>query len=360
MLPTQRTRWLAVAALLALGGSVSAGTIDLIMTIDGQQEVPLVDTLASGSGTATLDTGTNLLSWDITYQDLSGPAIAAHFHGAAANCGEAGVQVTILPGGGPPAGVIVGSDTLGAGQVADLLAGLWYVNIHTSNHPGGEIRGRVAPLPLDDPLPDIPLGNVHIQLTTLADGLVAPNWGTTAPGDDRLFVTDQPGVLWAIDTMTGDKSVFLDVSAQLVELGIFGPGSFDERGLLGVAFHPEPGRGTRASPSAVSTSSASAWAPKGTKVFTPRNLPSANLVFGVPGSLRAGSSARASTTSASPEAARSRQAEALSPSQPASTRTARTRSRKGPGNATRPISDNTAAKASAPMPPSSSSRSSPG
>ncbi|MHC4430032.1 MAG: PQQ-dependent sugar dehydrogenase, partial [Planctomycetota bacterium] len=236
---THATPVWALAAAFALGAQVPAGTIDFILTIDGQQEVPPLDVAASGVGTATLDTGSNLFSWDITYQDLSGPATTAHFHGPAPNCETAGVEITILPAGGPPAGDIVGSDTLSAGQVADLLAGLWYVNIHTALHPGGEIRGRVAPPPLDDPLPDIPLSKVHVQLTTVAEGLVAPNWGTSAPGDDRLFVTDQPGTLWAIRTMTGKKSVFLDVSSRLVSLGIFGEGTFDERGLLGVAFHPD-------------------------------------------------------------------------------------------------------------------------
>jgi glucose/arabinose dehydrogenase len=84
------------------------------------------------------------------------------------------------------------------------------------------------------------IGGVPIKLETVADGLTAPNWGTFAPGDDeRLFVTDQNGILWAIDLDTGNKSVFLDVSGRLVALGIGGPGTFDERGLLGVAFHPD-------------------------------------------------------------------------------------------------------------------------
>ena len=42
-----------------------------------------------------------------------------------------------------------------------------------------------------------------------------------------------------IDLAGGAKSVFLDVSTRLVALGIDGPGSFDERGLLGFAFDPE-------------------------------------------------------------------------------------------------------------------------
>ncbi len=79
-----------------------------------------------------------------------------------------------------------------------------------------------------------------INLEPVATGLIAPNWGAVAPGDtDRLFVTDQDGTLWAIDLTTGAKAVFLDVSDRIVELGIRGPGTFDERGLLGVAFHPD-------------------------------------------------------------------------------------------------------------------------
>jgi glucose/arabinose dehydrogenase len=170
------------------------------------------------------------------FSGLEGSETAAHFHGPAPQCENAGVQITV-PLGSPK----VGSATLTAQQMADLLAGLWYLNVHTDLHPGGEIRGQVMPAPLTIPIPEpISAGDIHIQLETVAAGLTAPNWGTFAPGGtDRLFVTDQDGILWAIDLDTGDKSVFLDVSARLVALGVFGPDSFDERGLLGVAFHPD-------------------------------------------------------------------------------------------------------------------------
>lgn len=98
----------------------------------------------------------------------------------------------------------------------------------------------VLPGPLADPLPS-PIGpsSVAVELVPVAEGLTAPNWGTTAPGDaNRLFVSDQAGILWAIETATGSKSVFLDASSRLVPLGIAGSGTFDERGLLAVAFHP--------------------------------------------------------------------------------------------------------------------------
>jgi glucose/arabinose dehydrogenase len=42
-----------------------------------------------------------------------------------------------------------------------------------------------------------------------------------------------------VSPASGEKSVFLDVSNRLVPLGAFGPGTFDERGLLGLAFHPD-------------------------------------------------------------------------------------------------------------------------
>lgn len=89
---------------------------------------------------------------------------------------------------------------------------------------------------LTDPVED---GGAPLALETTADGLTAPTWGTALPGhEDHLAVTDQDGVVWSIDVNSGSKSVLLDVSDRLVSLGVAGPGTFDERGLLGLAFHP--------------------------------------------------------------------------------------------------------------------------
>ena len=94
---------------------------------------------------------------------------------------------------------------------------------------------------LEDPIPGpIPTSQVTVALETVATDLIAPNWGTFVPGlPGLLFVTDQVGVVSALDVDTGEAVVFLDVSDQLVDLGIAGPDSFDERGLLGLAFHPD-------------------------------------------------------------------------------------------------------------------------
>lgn len=78
-----------------------------------------------------------------------------------------------------------------------------------------------------------------ISLEPVASGFTAPNKGVAAPGDvDHMYVVDQPGLVWKVHLESGEKSVFLDVRSRLVALGIFGPNTFDERGLLGLAFHP--------------------------------------------------------------------------------------------------------------------------
>jgi hypothetical protein len=97
---------------------------------------------SGGGGTAmvTYDDATNLLSWSITFQNLSGPAIAAHFHGPAVPASDAGIKVTIDDLTSPS----VGSITISEADEAELLGGDWYINYHTSMCPGGEIRGQVS------------------------------------------------------------------------------------------------------------------------------------------------------------------------------------------------------------------------
>ena len=96
---------------------------------------------AGGGGSAymTYNSGTNLLTWDITFFNLSGAVTVAHFHGPAMPGVDAGIQVTITDMTSPSQG----SATISDGQEADLLAGLWYINYHTAACGGGEIRGQV-------------------------------------------------------------------------------------------------------------------------------------------------------------------------------------------------------------------------
>jgi len=89
----------------------------------------------------------------------------------------------------------------------------------------------------------IQASGTRIKLEKVAEGLTAPLKGTIAPGlPNHLFVVDQPGILWAVNLTSGTKTPFLNVGPAglnlLVTLGVLGPNTFDERGLLGLAFHP--------------------------------------------------------------------------------------------------------------------------
>ncbi len=95
-----------------------------------------------------------------------------------------------------------------------------------------------AAAPLEDPIPEgVASSAVAVDLELVADGLTSPLAGRTAPGhEDHLYVVDQAGPLVAVDLTDGSTTVIADLSSLLVPLGVFGPGSFDERGFLGVAF----------------------------------------------------------------------------------------------------------------------------
>lgn len=83
----------------------------------------------------------------------------------------------------------------------------------------------------------IPATDVNVDLQQIADGFVSP-LGVIAPPDNsgRLFVIDQIGKIWIIDG-SGTKltTPFIDVSSLLAPLNA----GYDERGLLGFAFHPQ-------------------------------------------------------------------------------------------------------------------------
>ncbi|QWG25131.1 CHRD domain-containing protein [Bradyrhizobium sediminis] len=130
---------LALGAAVAIAGPAFAEKLKA--TLDGKAEVPA--TTSAGKGTADLDydAATKKLSWKVIYSGLSGPATAAHFHGPAAAGANGGVALAIPNAAKSP---VEGSATLTDAQAADLMAGKYYINIHTAANPAGEIRGQVT------------------------------------------------------------------------------------------------------------------------------------------------------------------------------------------------------------------------
>src|SRR5688572_8830565 len=128
---------LAAAACVA---SADAATIQLRAWLNGAQEVPAVATSATGMAIVTYDTVSGELAWNVSYTPLTSPINGAHFHGPTPAGADANVTVPMAHGPSP----IVGSATINATQAAALLSGQWYINLHSDNFGGGEIRGQVV------------------------------------------------------------------------------------------------------------------------------------------------------------------------------------------------------------------------
>lgn len=133
----------ACATALVVASPSFAEMVNLKADLKASNEVPPNDSKGTGTVTATYDTASKKLTWKGSYSGLSGPAVAAHFHGSTPPSPPAPNSAVALP---TPAtsSPFEGSATLTDEQAADLLAGRWYHNIHTKAHPGGEIRGQVT------------------------------------------------------------------------------------------------------------------------------------------------------------------------------------------------------------------------
>jgi CHRD domain len=131
------------AALWA--GIALAAAQSFRVPLTGAEETPPMETAGKGMANITYDPATRVVTWTISYSGLSGPVTMAHFHGPAAKGAIAGVEIWLTKQGSPAENPIKGQATLTPEQAQEFTAGKWYVNLHTKDHPGGEIRGQVVP-----------------------------------------------------------------------------------------------------------------------------------------------------------------------------------------------------------------------
>jgi hypothetical protein len=129
-----------LAGLALVASPAVAENVSFKAVLNASSEVPPNSSKGSGSADVTYDTVAKKLTWTVTFSGLTGSATMAHFHGPAGASKIAGVALAI-PGSDSP---MAGSATLTDAQAADLMAGNWYVNIHTAANKGGEIRGQLV------------------------------------------------------------------------------------------------------------------------------------------------------------------------------------------------------------------------
>jgi hypothetical protein len=162
----------AVAVLTASAARATLLTFNA--DLNGPAESPPNASPGTGHATVVLDTVAHLLSIDVTFADLIGTTTASHIHCCTTVpfAGTAGVATQVPTFVGFPLGVTSGTYShlfdltdpaswnaafitahggapagAEAALTAGMIAGESYLNIHTSDFPGGEIRGFLVPEP---------------------------------------------------------------------------------------------------------------------------------------------------------------------------------------------------------------------
>jgi CHRD domain/PEP-CTERM motif len=163
-----KTATLAVVGALLFGTAASAGVITYSAVL-GNFENPPTGSPGTGFASITVDSVLNTMLVNVTFSGLTSGVTVAHIHCCVAQGGNAGVATTTPTFTGFPTGVTAGTYshlfdltqatswnpafiTANGGTTANaeavLLAGLaanqTYLNIHTTNFGGGEIRGFLA------------------------------------------------------------------------------------------------------------------------------------------------------------------------------------------------------------------------
>lgn len=139
---------LLVAGLVAVASPVRAHLAEGTVTLDAAQEVPApVGASASAGGTATLELEDDkTLTYELTVHDLTGPVLFGHIHeGARGVPGNIVLPLTLID----PTTFMGTTPPLTDEQIQKLLSGAYYLNVHTGANLGGEIRGQIENLEIN-------------------------------------------------------------------------------------------------------------------------------------------------------------------------------------------------------------------
>jgi hypothetical protein len=124
------------------------GELPFSADLTGAAEKPTAVS-SPGSGFVESSLAGDTLSFVLTYRGMTSAITAAHIHGPSVSANTAGILFDLAPyhrGSYSTQGVFSGSVTLTPAQIAALINGDLYMNLHTAVNPSGEIRGQLAPM----------------------------------------------------------------------------------------------------------------------------------------------------------------------------------------------------------------------
>jgi hypothetical protein len=191
------------------GQMIHQGEVMLVANLNGAQEVPSVSTLSQGTGWAVLRNDNNSVYYRMTFARLSGNITAGHIHS-----GASGVNGPVIKAFG-----FTGNSTEGIytnvpdSIIAMFIKGNTYMNVHSTTHAGGEIRGQLITV-------------TGIGFTAILNGTQeAPSPVSTLANSTGYFVWGAP-VLNALNfqvTVAGLSSSYTGSHFHLGAPGVSGP-----------------------------------------------------------------------------------------------------------------------------------------
>ena len=216
------------------GQVIPDGVLFATGPLEGRQEIPAVDTAGGGTFAVTVNVATSAIE---AYANTTGvdDATAAHLHTAYA--GDSGPVAIGLEQDPNEIGRWSASAVLTGEQTADFMAGRLYVNVHTPANPPGEIRGQVAPAPVEVLFVTLSGDEEVPVVTTAATGLAAVTTNrdtgavaihlrasgadtATAAHLHSAYAGDVGGVLVGLTQDGGDAGHWFEEQGQLDAAGL--------------------------------------------------------------------------------------------------------------------------------------------
>ncbi|BFM08696.1 CHRD domain-containing protein [Halioxenophilus aromaticivorans] len=188
-----------------------------VFMLKGEQEVPSVYTSAYGHGYVFYDSATGAMETNVWTWDVQGEA--AHVHAGQAGL-SGGVVLALEMGEGEGMWQSPDGSMLTGDEASQLMAAELYVNVHSSEHAGGEIRGQI--LPEDYQLMVFPLSGMQEvpQVDTEATGLGYATLNSSS-GELKLnaHVFDMTATAAHVHqgeiAMSGDVAIMLEANSEM-------------------------------------------------------------------------------------------------------------------------------------------------